>query len=102
MLMQAKFTHADIERAFADYADRNGRKAALAVLVKTTGTSDLAAIAENHIVVAMAALVGGLSFGGGTEKMVAHASPSDPFKFVHDKLNSMATSIFAERRNANS
>jgi hypothetical protein len=91
MMMRAQFTRADLQMAFDDYAEANGREAALAVLADKTGTRDLAAVPDHRIVVVMASLVGGLSFGGG---MAAKASSRDRLKLVHDSLNAMAVSIF--------
>ena len=98
MLMRAQFTRDDLERAYNEFVERHGRETALAVLVKTTGTRDLSAVAEHRFVCAMAGLVGGL-FAGGSGKMAAQASSRDRLKSVHDKLNTMATAIYAERRN---
>jgi|SRR5450759_1224209 hypothetical protein len=94
MMMRAQFTRADLQQAFDDYAEVNGREAALAVLADTTGTRDPAAVPEHRIIVAMAALVGGLSFGGG---IAAKASPRDRLAAVHDALNTIAEAIYSPK-----
>lgn len=97
MLMRAQFTRADLERAFDEFAERNGRQAALAVLAETAGTRDLAAVPEPRIIAAMAAFVGGYAFGGGAVKMAAQASSRGRLKLVHDKLNRIAQSVYAPK-----
>jgi hypothetical protein len=97
MMMRAQFTRADLQQAFDDYAEVNGREAALGVLADTTGTRDLTAVPEHRIIVAMAALIGGLSFGGGSPKIEVKASPVARLKLVQDNLNAMSQKFFARK-----
>lgn len=96
--MRAQFTHADLERAFNDCVERNGRGHAVDALLKATGTMYWFEVADDMIAAAMAALTGGVTVAHGGGKMTAQASPGDRLKLVHDALNGMAQSIYSKDR----
>jgi len=88
-MMRAQcFDHSDLQRAFDEYAERHGRARAISVLQDTTGAREVSAVPKVKIIVAMAELIGGYSFG---------SRPVDKVARLHAELAAIREQAFAGR-----
>ncbi len=85
MMRAQSFDHSDLQRALDEYAERHGRARAVAVLQDTTGAREVSAVPKPRIIVAMAELIGGYSFG------------SHPVARLHAQLAAIREKAFAGR-----
>jgi len=88
-MMRAQcFDHNDLQRAFDEYAERHGRARAVAVLQGITGAREVSAVPKVKIIVAMAELIGGYSFG---------SRPADKLARLHAELATIREKAFVGR-----
>jgi len=88
VIASALRNHFHLQRAFDEYAERHGRARATAGLQDTTGVREVSAIPKVKIIVAMAELIGGYSFG---------SRPADKVARLHAELAAIPEKAFGDR-----
>ena len=94
MIASGTFTRENLKLAFDEYVTVNGQEKAVATLKEATGSSDVASVPENKIVVGVAALVSTLTIPTQPRMNARSRRGKSTLAAIHSRLDELREKAF--------